>query len=63
MWHQAIILSNVHAIVGEWIPFGANQIVALNERLGSMDRCQVGRSHGPGPGLSESLMMCHAPLS
>ncbi|POM75600.1 Interferon-induced GTP-binding protein Mx, partial [Phytophthora palmivora] len=26
----------------EWIPFGSNQIVALNERLGSMDRCQGG---------------------
>merc|ERR550537_723770 len=22
---EAIVLSNVHAIVGEWIPFGANQ--------------------------------------
>jgi hypothetical protein len=32
----------VHAIVGEWIPFGANQVVALNERLGSLDRCQGG---------------------
>ena len=39
---QAIVLSNVHAIVGEWIPFGANQIVALNERLGALDRCQGG---------------------
>lgn len=39
---QAIVLSNVRAIVGEWIPFGANQIVALNERLGSFDRCQGG---------------------
>lgn len=39
---QAIVLSNVHAIVGEWMPFGANQIVALNERLGAHDRCQGG---------------------
>merc|ERR1711959_84786 len=29
-------------MVGEWIPFGSNQIVALNERLGAMDRCQGG---------------------
>ena len=28
--------------VGEWIPFGSNQIVALNERLGALDRCQGG---------------------
>ena len=31
---EAIVLSDVMALVGEWIPFGANQIVALNERLG-----------------------------
>ena len=24
------------------MPFGANQIVALNERLGALDRCQGG---------------------
>ena len=28
--------------MAEWIPFGANQIVALNEKLGSTDRCQGG---------------------
>jgi WD repeat-containing protein 35 len=28
--------------VGEWIPFGANQIVAVNEKLGTADRCQGG---------------------
>lgn len=39
---EAIILSEVHAMVGEWIPFGSNQIVALNERLGALDRCQGG---------------------
>jgi hypothetical protein len=27
--------------IGEWIPFGSNQIVSLNERLGALDRCQV----------------------
>ena len=27
------MLNGVHGLVGEWIPFGSNQIVALNERL------------------------------
>jgi len=35
-------LDTVRCLVAEWIPFGANQIVALNERLGAMDRCQGG---------------------
>ena len=26
----------------EYIPFGSNQIVALNERLGALDRCKGG---------------------
>ncbi|KAG2531608.1 hypothetical protein BBO99_00001827 [Phytophthora kernoviae] len=39
---QSLILSQVHALVGEWLPFGANQISALNERLGAMERCQGG---------------------
>lgn len=39
---QSIVLSQVHALVGEWMPFGANQISALNERLGAMERCQGG---------------------
>ena len=39
---EAITLNYVLTMVGEWIPFGANQIVALNERLGAMDRCQGG---------------------
>ena len=39
---EAITLAYVLTMVGEWIPFGANQIVALNERLGAMDRCQGG---------------------
>lgn len=39
---EAIILANPVCLIGEWIPFGSNQIVALNERLGSMDRCQGG---------------------
>ena len=39
---EAVTLAFVHVLVGEWIPFGSNQIVALNERLGAMDRCQGG---------------------
>lgn len=39
---EAIVLAEVNALVGEWIPFGTNQIVALNERLGALDRCQGG---------------------
>lgn len=39
---EVIVLSRVVCLVGEWIPFGANQIVALNERLGALDRCQGG---------------------
>ncbi|KAF4321992.1 hypothetical protein BBO99_00003277 [Phytophthora kernoviae] len=38
----AIVLENVRLMVGEWIPFGPNQIVSLNERLGSLERCQGG---------------------
>lgn len=38
----AIVLSNVRVMVGEWIPFGRNQIVTLNDRLGSLERCQGG---------------------
>ena len=43
---ENIILRQVNVIVGEWIPFGANQIVALNEKLGSADRCQGGMFTG-----------------
>jgi WD repeat-containing protein 35 len=39
---EYIILGGVRLLVGEWIPFGSNQIVALNERLGSGDRCMGG---------------------
>ena len=39
---EAIHLSHVSLLIGEWVPFGPNQIVALNERLGAMDRCQGG---------------------
>eukprot|EP00948_MAST-09A_sp_MAST-9A-sp1_P004048 g4048.t1 len=39
---EAVILDDVRLCVGEWIPFGANQVVALNEKLGALDRCQGG---------------------
>jgi hypothetical protein len=39
---EAIVLGEVTAIIGEWIPFGPNQIIALNDRLGAKDRCQGG---------------------
>ena len=39
---EMVTLKNVYALVVEWIPFGANQIVGLNDRLGSLDRCQGG---------------------
>ena len=32
---EAITLSRVHALVGEWVPFGSNQIVSLNEKRGA----------------------------
>ncbi|KAF1334193.1 hypothetical protein FI667_g2224, partial [Globisporangium splendens] len=40
--NESLVLAKVRALVGEWMPFGANQIAALNERLGSMERCQGG---------------------
>ena len=43
---ENIILRHLDIIVGEWIPFGANQIVALNEKLGAADRCQGGMFTG-----------------
>ncbi|CEG40393.1 uncharacterized protein PHALS_10596 [Plasmopara halstedii] len=38
----AVVLENARLMVGEWIPFGPNQIVLLNDRLGSLERCQGG---------------------
>ena len=37
-----ITISNVTILIGEWIPFGANQVVELNMKLGSNERCQGG---------------------
>ena len=40
--NEVVTLSGVTIIIGEWIPFGSNQIVAMNNRLGSQERCQGG---------------------
>ena len=37
-----IVLNNVSLLVGEFIPCGPNQIIALNEKLGVTDRVQGG---------------------
>ena len=34
-----ITISNVTILISEWIPFGANQVVELNLKLGSNERC------------------------
>ena len=40
--NEVITLKHVNLLVGEWVPFGANQIVALCDRLGAHDRCKGG---------------------
>jgi len=39
---EKLTLNDVRLIIGEWIPMGANQIVALNDKLGSSERVQGG---------------------
>lgn len=39
--NEIITLDEIKIIFGEWIPMGANQIVALNDRLGSCERVKV----------------------
>ncbi|XRA97769.1 WD repeat-containing protein 35 [Pycnococcus provasolii] len=39
---ETLTLNNVHLVMAEWIPMGANQIVSLNDKLGSLDRVQGG---------------------
>jgi hypothetical protein len=39
---ERFMLTRVCAQLAEYIPFGSNQIVALNERLGALDRCKGG---------------------
>mmetsp|Transcript_10575 Transcript_10575/g.20032 ORF Transcript_10575/g.20032 Transcript_10575/m.20032 type:complete len:956 (+) Transcript_10575:34-2901(+) len=39
---ELITLDNVHVLVCEWVPFGSNQIFALNDKLGSSEKMQGG---------------------
>ena len=39
---EVIHLANVRVLMGEWIPFGPNKMVELNQRLGSLERAQGG---------------------
>jgi len=42
--NENILLDDVYLIVCEWVPMGGNQIVALNDKLGSSERVQGGRA-------------------
>lgn len=39
---ENILLDDVYLVVCEWVPMGGNQIVALNDKLGSSERVQGG---------------------
>jgi len=39
---EAVFLDEVSILVGEWIPYGMNQLVMLNDKLGSTERVQGG---------------------
>jgi len=39
---EVLLLDSPRILFGEWIPMGANQIFALNDRLGSSERVQGG---------------------
>lgn len=39
---EFVVLSQVHVLVTEWIPFGQNQLFALIERTGAAERCKGG---------------------
>ena len=39
---EAILLGGVRLMVGEWIPMGLNQIVYLNDKLGTSEQCTGG---------------------
>ena len=43
--NEVVNLDELKVFFGEWIPMGANQIVALNDRLGSSERVQVRQKH------------------
>jgi hypothetical protein len=40
--NELLLLNNVKVASLEWVPFGLNQFLKLNERLGVLDRCQGG---------------------
>mmetsp|Transcript_24580 Transcript_24580/g.80306 ORF Transcript_24580/g.80306 Transcript_24580/m.80306 type:complete len:1147 (-) Transcript_24580:43-3483(-) len=39
---ENLTINNVHLLIGEWLPMGANQVVALNDKLGSSERVAGG---------------------
>lgn len=39
---ENLFLDNVRIMVGEWIPYGMNQLLTLNEKLGSTERVRGG---------------------
>eukprot|EP00026_Physarum_polycephalum_P003108 Phypoly_transcript_03117.p1 GENE.Phypoly_transcript_03117~~Phypoly_transcript_03117.p1 ORF type:complete len:804 (+),score=114.88 Phypoly_transcript_03117:150-2561(+) len=39
---EVIVLSEVSLLIGEWIPFGSNQIIALIQKLGASERVKGG---------------------
>mmetsp|Transcript_16806 Transcript_16806/g.45849 ORF Transcript_16806/g.45849 Transcript_16806/m.45849 type:complete len:500 (+) Transcript_16806:468-1967(+) len=41
-FREAVRLSGVKVVVGEWVPLGANGIVQLNDKLNARNRCQGG---------------------
>lgn len=55
---EVITLNSVSVIVAEFIPFGANQIVQMNQNLGSTERVQV--RMGGCPTLRSHRLPCHA---
>jgi hypothetical protein len=40
--NEIIHVSDCHLLIGEWIPFGSNQISALNAKLGATERVKGG---------------------
>jgi hypothetical protein len=39
---EALLLGGIRLLVSEWLPFGPNQIAALNQRIGAQERCKGG---------------------
>jgi hypothetical protein len=57
---QIITLNSVSIIVAEFIPFGANQIVQMNQNLGSSERVQA-RTAKSAPHIGPPLASCPNP--